>query len=109
MRIKNIVITAKMPKMYDFAIHFTVLVLLLFGTLMIVSTTVGNASSVLSIIIAFVKQAVFLVVSYTLMVLLANNFTMQKAQKWLVPIFVGLMAAMIATQFFPLCIYLKRA
>ena len=81
MRIKNIVITAKMPKKYDFAIHFTVLVLLLFGTLMIVSTTVGNASSVLSIIIAFVKQAVFLVVSYTLMVLLANNFTMQKAQK----------------------------
>ena len=101
MRIKNIVITPKMPKKYDFAIHFTVLVLLLFGTLMIVSTTVGNASSVLSIIIAFVKQAVFLVVSYTLMVLLANNFTMQKAQKWLVPIFVGLMAAMIATQFFP--------
>ena len=60
MRIKNIVITAKMPKKYDFAIHFTVLVLLLFGTLMIVSTTVGNTSSVLSIIIAFVKQAVFL-------------------------------------------------
>lgn len=100
MRFKNIVITPKMPKKYDFAIHFTILVLLLFGTLMIVSTTVGNASSVLSIVIAFVKQAVFLVVSYTLMVLLANNFTMQRAQKLLMPMFIFLMIAMIATQFF---------
>lgn len=90
-----------MPKKFDFVIHFFILVLLLFGTLMIVSTTVGNASSVFSIVIAFVKQAVFLVVSYTLMVLLANNFTMQRAQKWLIPMFVILMIAMIATQFFP--------
>ena len=38
MRIKNIVLTLKMPKKFDFLMQFAVLILILFGTLMIVST-----------------------------------------------------------------------
>ena len=42
MRIKNVVLTLKMPKKFDFLMQFAVLILILFGTLMIVSTNVGN-------------------------------------------------------------------
>ena len=44
MRIKNIVLTLKMPKKFDFLMQFAVLILILFGTLMIVSTNVGNTT-----------------------------------------------------------------
>ena len=44
MRIKNVVLTLKMPKKFDFLMQFAVLILILFGTLMIVSTNVGNTT-----------------------------------------------------------------
>ena len=42
MRIGNMKLTAKMPKKYDFWLHFSSLLMILFGTLMIISTNLGN-------------------------------------------------------------------
>lgn len=101
MRIKNIVVTLKMPKKFDFLLQFTVLVLILFGTLMIVSTNVGNTTKDPMIIPkVLIKQMFFIIVSYVLMTFFANNFSMRRAQK-LYPWFgMAIIAALFSTQFF---------
>ena len=87
MRIKNVVLTLKMPKKFDFLMQFAVLILILFGTLMIVSTNVGNTTKDPYIIPkVLAKQLFFIIVSYVLMTFFANNFTMKRAQK-LFPVF----------------------
>ncbi len=76
-------ITAKMPRKYDFWIHLSALVLILFGSLMILSTSVGSTSESDSLIVAkvVVKQTLFVIFSYIAMLFLANNFTMLRARK----------------------------
>ena len=75
MRIKNVVLTLKMPKKFDFLMQFAVLILILFGTLMIVSTNVGNTTKDPYIIPkVLAKQLFFIIVSYVLMTFFANNF-----------------------------------
>lgn len=101
MRIKNIVLTLKMPKKFDFLMQFAVLILILFGTLMIVSTNVGNTTKDPYIIPkVLAKQLFFIIVSYVLMTFFANNFTMKRAQK-LFPISgIGIIIALFSTQLF---------
>lgn len=101
MRIKNVVLTLKMPKKFDFLMQFAVLILILFGTLMIVSTNVGNTTKDPYIIPkVLAKQLFFIIVSYALMTFFANNFTMKRAQK-LFPIFgIGIIIALFSTQLF---------
>ena len=60
MRIKNVVLTLKMPKKFDFLMQFAVLILILFGTLMIVSTNVGNTTKDPYIIQRFWQSSCFL-------------------------------------------------
>ena len=101
MRIKNVVLTLKMPKKFDFLMQFAVLILILFGTLMIVSTNVGNTTKDPYIIPkVLAKQLFFIIVSYVLMTFFANNFTMKRAQK-LFPVFgIGIIIALFSTQLF---------
>lgn len=67
----------KMPKYYDKSIHICMLLLLAFGSIMIASTTVGEASEANKnvVIITIVKQCAFLVASYLLMNYASRNFT----------------------------------
>ena len=100
MRIKNIDISAKMPKKYDVALHLCVIMLMIFGTLMIVSTNVGSASSPIKIVTVLIKQVLFVIVSYFLMTFFANNFTMRRAQRLYLIIGFLLLVAMLSTQLF---------
>ena len=102
MRIKNTVITLKMPKKYDVALHFAIIALVLFGTLMIVSTSVGNAGEdSLAPVKAGVKQFVFVLISYMMLTFFANNFSMGRAKKLLPWLSVVMMALLASNQFFP--------
>lgn len=66
----------RMPKYYDRAMHAAMLILLAFGSLMIVSTSVGESSdSIRVVIMAIIKQIVFVSISYLMMIYMAKNFT----------------------------------
>lgn len=102
MRIKNMIISFKMPKKYDLVLHAAVILLVLFGTLMILSANVGDAKTgdnALNIVKILVKQIAFIMISYTLMVFLANNFSMKRAKRFLPFIAILLVCALLATQF----------
>lgn len=95
------VLTLKMPKKFDFLLQFSVLVLIAFGTLMIVSTNVGKTSEDYLILVKVIlKQVVFVSISYFLMTFFANNFTMRRAQKLLPLVAVFIMGLLLSTQLF---------
>ena len=101
MRIKNLILTLKMPRKYDKVIHFAVLVLILFGTIMIISTNVGNSSQdPLIIVKVLIKQVMFIIASYILMTFFANNFTLTRAKSLFLPVGVMIFIALLSTQFF---------
>lgn len=90
-----------MPRKYDFWLHFTVLILVIFGSLMISTTSVGNTLvNKYSVITTIVKQTVFVIVSYGIMIFLANNFTMVRARKYGKIIGILLIVACVSTLFF---------
>lgn len=89
-------ITFKMPKKYDIFIHIAVIALILFGSLMIISTSVGETFIQKNVVFkTFIKQFVFVVASYIGMVFLANNFTMSRAKWWSQPIGYLLIALLL--------------
>lgn len=91
-------ITAKMPRKYDFWLHLSALILILFGSLMILSTSVGNVLSDSMIVFKVVfKQTGFIIISYVMMLFLANNFTMVRARKLGKPLGILLAIACLAT------------
>lgn len=102
MRIGNMKLTAKMPKKYDFWLHFSSLLMILFGTLMIISTNLGNVQDDQLIILkVMLKQSAFIVAAYIIMVFLANNFTLLKAKKLAYPIAFVLIGCLILTLLTP--------
>lgn len=101
MRIKDMIITLKMPKKYDFLIQLAVIILIIFGTMMIVSTNVGKTTEDPYIIPkVIIKQMVYIIASYILMTFFANNFTMRRAQRFILPLGFVVIASLFATQFF---------
>lgn len=72
----------KMPKKYDRMIHLSVIILIALGTLMIISTSVGETyESKLIVIKTIVKQFVFICAAYFFMINIANHFSLEKAFK----------------------------
>ena len=68
-------INLRMPKYYDKTIHACMLVLLIFGSIMIVSTSVGESSENINIVIrTILKQGVFVCGFYIVMTWFARNF-----------------------------------
>lgn len=68
-------LSLRMPKYYDKAIHACMLVLLIFGSIMIVSTSVGESSENISIVFkTIIKQCIFVCLSYGIMTYMARNF-----------------------------------
>lgn len=71
-----------MPRKYDFWLHLSSLILILFGSLMILSTSVGSTESDSMVVAKVVfKQTIFVIIAYVMMIFLANNFTMVRARK----------------------------
>lgn len=89
-------ITFRMPKKYDFYIHIAVIALIAFGSLMIISTSMGETFLQKTVVIkTLVKQTVFVVASYIGMLFFANNFTMSRAKWWCQPIGYLLVALLV--------------
>lgn len=94
-----------MPKKYDRLIHASVILLIVLGTLMVASTSVGetisggtaNNTVVMKTII---KQVMFVIASYIGMVFMANLFTMERAIKWVRPIGFLIEVMLFACLFF---------
>lgn len=64
-----------LPAGKDNLLHYTVLVLVLFGSFMIISTNVGNTSSDSMVVVrVFIKQLGFLILGYILMLITAKLF-----------------------------------
>lgn len=101
MRVGSTIFSLKLPKKFDFLLQFAVLILIAFGTLMIISTNVGNTANDSYILPKVIlKQVAFICISYFLMTFLANNFSMRKAKKWLPFLSVVIFLALCSTQFF---------
>lgn len=95
------IITLKMPKKYDVLIQLAVIVLIIFGTMMIVSTNVGKTTEDPYIIPkVIIKQMVYIIISYIFMTFFANNFTMRRAQRFILPIGLAVVVSLFCTQFF---------
>lgn len=93
--------TLKMPKKFDVPLHFATLVLIAFGTLMIVSTNVGQtAADPLLLVKVLIKQVMYIVISYLLFIMIANNFTISNAYKLHKLMAVGIFVALLSTQLF---------
>ncbi len=89
-----------MPKKYDVVLHATVLALIAFGTLMIVSTNAGGIGGIKRLIIVLIKQIAYFGIGYFLMTFFANKFRMNwPIYKFL---FIGIIivAMLISTFFF---------
>ena len=94
-----------MPKKYDRLIHASVIILIVLGTLMVASTSVGETISGGTtndtvVIRTIVKQALFVLVAYFAMVFFANYFTMERAMKWIRPVGFAIVIMLVACLFF---------
>lgn len=95
-----------MPVGYDKTIHACVIALMLFGSIMVVSTSVGDSINDSSIVVkTLFKQIVFVVLSYFSMCKIAVNFFKWKRKKNFDQIFFLLgfviFGMLLATLFFP--------
>lgn len=71
----------RMPKGYSKSIHATVLILSLFGAVMSTSAGMNQNASTNSILFLFIKQMVFIVIGYVLMVLSARYGRLRLVQR----------------------------
>jgi len=103
----------KMPGGYDKVIHACVIILMLFGTIMVISTSVGQSvirvdgKQVIQpfvVIRTMIKQLLFVILSYFVMVKLAANFFKWKRKKNFdaIFLFVGFVVTvlLVSTLFF---------
>lgn len=71
-----------MPSKYDRGIHASVIILMLLGTLMILSCSVGETiTNTLAVLKTIIKQVLFVCVAYFTMVNVANYFSLEKILK----------------------------
>lgn len=90
-----------MPKKYDRLIHASVIILIAIGTLMIISTSVGESYSGYTVVIkTALKQIVFVLISYFIMVSAANYFSFERMMKWIRIVGFVLVTMLIACFFF---------
>ncbi|MEG0313709.1 MAG: FtsW/RodA/SpoVE family cell cycle protein [Erysipelotrichaceae bacterium] len=82
-RNNKIKFTFKLPRNYDRSIHFSMILLIIFGSMMIFSTSVGSTLSNNMVVLKTVfKQIVFIVVGYSGLLFFANNFSMRRASRY---------------------------
>lgn len=88
--------SVKMPPMYDRWIHAAVIILIFFGSIMVVSTSVGMSAQSPNIVRnTIIKQVLFLIISYFAMVKVARVFQLWLRNKNFLQVldFVGVLVA----------------
>lgn len=94
MAMKKNKISLKMPTGYSKLIHATILALNLFGVVMIISASMSTTSTTQSLMVAGIKEFIFVIISYILMVFVARNFSMKLFGKYFYFI-LGITAVML--------------
>lgn len=95
-------ITFRMPKGYDKSIHFCAIALMIFGTIMITSTSVGSTIESDTIVVrTLLRQVVFMIASYIVMIVVANNIRKLASSTFLTVVGVSIIVMLIACLFFP--------
>lgn len=90
----------KMPKGYSKSIHASVLILNLFGLMMIISATATvNSLEVSRLVLVIIKEVIFIVASYFLMVNIARRFSLAKLKRYYPLILYGTIAMLLAALF----------
>ncbi|MEG0264676.1 MAG: FtsW/RodA/SpoVE family cell cycle protein [Erysipelotrichaceae bacterium] len=93
----------RLPSKYDLWLHLAILGLLVFGTIMITSASMGssaNPNGASVIYTTLIKQLIFVFVSYYSMIFLSNNFSLQRARNLGKPVGIIILGLLIATLFF---------
>ena len=94
------IIKFKMPKKYDVTIHLCVILLMVLGTVMVTSCSVGETiGNNLVVIKTLIKQIAFVIAAYMVMLNVAHYFSLEKIVKYnrtLGFIMLGLLAACLA-------------
>ena len=91
----------RLPQKYDKVIHIAVLILILFGTFMLISIKSASLNGVGDIIKTFLKQCITIAIAYTVMLFFANKFSMKRAKRHFVWIGIVIFILLVATLFFP--------
>jgi len=90
-----------MPKGYDKFIHFSVLGLALFGSIMVISASMTITSTTYDLLLVGVKQLFYIVAGYIGMVFLARRFSFDFVKKHIFAIVVITFGFLFITLFFP--------
>lgn len=91
-----------MPKGFSKTIHASVLALTFFGVFMIVSANATiNAMDWTILFNVIVKEFIFIIISYGLMVFVARNFSLKRLSKYYFVFLVLTLILLFATQLFP--------
>lgn len=91
-------IAPKQIKGYSLGIHISVIFLSLFGLMMVLSANGGLNTTSMDLLFVFIKESVFIVVSYLLMVHVSRQFNFKTIKKFIVPLMIG----MVLFNFVPL-------
>ena len=77
----------KMPRKYDFSIHLCVILLMVLGTVMVSSCSVGETiGNNLVVIKTLIKQIVFMIAAYLCMINVSHYYSFEKIAKFINPI-----------------------
>ncbi len=90
-----------MPKGFSKIIHASILILTFFGVFMIVSANATiNALEWTVLLTVIIKELIFIVASYVLMVFVARNFSLKRLSKFYFPLLLFTLGLLVATQLF---------
>jgi cell division protein FtsW len=91
----------QLPKGRDLIIQFAMVLLNLIGLFMIVSASMTTNTQTNDLVIAFIKQLIFIVFGYVGYLILARHFSFVWARKLIVPLAFISVGMLVAPLFFP--------
>ncbi|WP_323610842.1 FtsW/RodA/SpoVE family cell cycle protein [Erysipelothrix enhydrae] len=94
-------ISLKMPMGYNRPIHAAALILNIFGVLMVISGSMTSGSTPKSLVLVGVKELVFVIVSYIMMVMVARRFSLNYFRKNYAKILLLMVGMLGLTLVFP--------
>ena len=91
----------KMPSKYDKTIHFAMLILILFGTIMLMSVNTKDAAVDTYVVVkTVIRQIAFFSAGYAGLLVISKLFTLQRARKYIMFFVVGCIGLILSCFFF---------
>lgn len=91
----------RMPSKYDKSIHAAMMILIIFGTIMLMSiNTKDAATDTYAVVKTVIRQTAFFTAGYIGLLFMAKLFTIQRARKYIMFFIVGCIGLLISCFFF---------